>query len=87
MTVTPVLFALAITLTVAPPTGADEALQFVLPDLDGRQFSLTEELGKGPLVIGFWATWCKPCVKELPQLQKIAADYEERGVRAANRFL
>ena len=60
---------------------AEKALQFVLPDLDGGTFSLEEELEKGPLVLDFWATWCKPCIKALPKVQEIARDYEGRGVR------
>lgn len=32
-------------------------------------------------VINFWATWCKPCVKELPYFEKIASDYSEKNVK------
>lgn len=32
-------------------------------------------------VINFWATWCKPCVKELPAFEKIAADYASKKVK------
>jgi thiol-disulfide isomerase/thioredoxin len=60
---------------------AEKALQLVLPDLEGKTFSLEEELQKGPVVFDFWATWCKPCIKALPKLQQIARDYGERGVQ------
>ena len=32
-------------------------------------------------VINFWATWCKPCVKELPYFEKIAWDYSDKNVK------
>ena len=54
--------------------------QFTLPALDGERFSLREALAEGPVVLDFWATWCKPCIKSLPALQKIAREFEEHGV-------
>ena len=77
------LLALPLSLMLFGPAaaGADEALQFVLPDIDGHEFSLEKQLGRGPLVLDFWATWCKPCIKELPVLQDISADYEKLGVQ------
>ena len=49
----------------------------VLPDLgfaglDGGRVSLSAFAGK-PLVLNFWATWCSPCVAELPDLDRLAA--------------
>lgn len=32
--------------------------------------------GKSPFVITFWATWCKPCLKELAALEEVAPDWE-----------
>ena len=60
---------------------AAQDLQFVLPDLDGREVSLQEELARGPVVLDFWATWCKPCIQALPQLAQIATEFQDRGVR------
>lgn len=44
------------------------------PDLQGRQVELTQYLGK-PLVLNFWATWCAPCVKEMPDLDHLHSKY------------
>ncbi len=32
-------------------------------------------------IINFWATWCAPCVKELPYFEKIAAEYKDKNVK------
>lgn len=32
------------------------------------------------VVYNFWATWCKPCVEEMPAFEKLAADYKSKGV-------
>lgn len=43
---------------------------------------LTLEQFKGQvLMIDFWATWCGPCVEEMPWLVKVAQEYEAKGVR------
>lgn len=44
------------------------------PDTTGKQIKLTDYLGR-PLVLNFWATWCPPCVKEMPDLQELHEKY------------
>jgi peroxiredoxin len=56
-----------------------DAPQFTLPDLDERQVSLKAMRGK-VLVLSFWATWCAPCIAEMPALERIVADYKVKGV-------
>ena len=42
--------------------------------LEGRTVQLAEFKGK-PTVVNLWATWCPPCVREMPVLQKAQADH------------
>lgn len=52
-----------------------------LPDLDGTPVALTSLLGKGPIVLDFWATWCKPCLAALPELNELHAELASRGLQ------
>ncbi|MGD8853456.1 MAG: TlpA disulfide reductase family protein [Gammaproteobacteria bacterium] len=52
-----------------------------LSDMDGRLFSLQED-GRGQWVfVHFWASWCGPCRREMPAIQRMAAELEEQGLR------
>ena len=49
---------------------------FTLNDVEGNKVSLSEFRGK-TVLLSFWATWCMPCQKELPTLQKIFEDRKD----------
>jgi len=46
------------------------APNFTLPDLNGKSVSLGDYRGKAVL-LNIWATWCKPCVAEMPSMEKL----------------
>lgn len=54
--------------------------EFNLPDLSGRQHTISEWRGK-VLVINFWATWCPPCRKEIPDFIVLQEQYAAQGVQ------
>jgi len=51
---------------------------FTLPDLAGEQVSLDEARGKVIFVM-FWASWCHPCMKEMPEVQATFEQYKSQG--------
>lgn len=61
----------------APPPRqlADRLPNFTLDGLDGEPQSITSWPGK-PLLINFWATWCAPCLREIPMLKQFQESHE-----------
>jgi thiol-disulfide isomerase/thioredoxin len=55
-------------------------LGVTLPDLSGHPQSLAQWRGK-VLVVNFWATWCPPCLKEIPEFIRMQAHYGPKGVQ------
>jgi peroxiredoxin len=47
------------------------APDFTATGVDGKVYHLRELLQKGPVLLDFWSTWCKPCMLELPKLQAV----------------
>lgn len=55
------------------------APDFTLNDLDGKPVSLQDFRGK-PVVINLWATWCKPCLYEMPGFENAYKEYQDVGL-------
>ena len=52
--------------------------------MDGTSITLSELQGK-PVIINFWATWCGPCVKEMPAFERLKDDFGDKiGIIAVN---
>lgn len=56
-----------------------QAPDFVLKDLNGEKHTLSDFEGKGVL-LNFWATWCPPCQREMPYMNKLYEEYKNKGV-------
>lgn len=61
--------------------GDKQALsEFTLPDISGKQRSILEWRGK-ILIINFWATWCPPCLKEIPEFIALQDQLGGKGLQ------
>ena len=68
--------------TDAPPAWTDlppEVALAPLKDVNGASFKLADFFGK-VVVVNFWATWCGPCRREIPELVKLHKEFQSRGV-------
>jgi len=57
-----------------------QAESFTLRNLDGDLVKSHDVIGKKPVLLDFWSTWCKPCLKNLPKLQKVYEEYAAKGL-------
>ena len=62
-----------------PPPAQNAAAELEWTDLEGRSTGLAALRGR-PVLINFWATWCKPCVDEMPDLVRLHREYAPHGV-------
>jgi len=59
---------------------ASPLLSIRLPDSEGKMRDLSEWQGK-ILIINFWATWCPPCLKEIPEFIRLQDELRGKGVQ------
>ena len=61
------------------PEVGEQAPQFALRDADGNARTLSDYEGR-VVWLNFWATWCGPCRRELPDIQALAREFESEGL-------
>ena len=55
---------------MTPVPGRPAAVDFTLPDMKGKRHRLSDQRGK-VVFVNFWATWCTPCRREMPSMQRL----------------
>ena len=77
------IFILIVSLPILAQNEEDltgrKATNFKLINLDGKYVELNNETGNGPILLSFWATWCKPCLEEMAEYNKIYNQYKDKG--------
>ncbi|MHB8910461.1 MAG: TlpA family protein disulfide reductase [Syntrophales bacterium] len=71
-------------LDLTKTTSAEKAPDFILTDLKGQQFRLSDHRGKRPVLIIFSATWCTFCKAEIPHFKSLHATYTKLGLEVVN---
>jgi peroxiredoxin len=62
----------------------EKAPDFVLADLKGQKFRLSDHRGKQPVLIIFSATWCTFCKAEIPHFKSLYSTYAKQGLEVVN---
>ena len=76
----PLILALAFAFFSVYGAYAQQVRNFVLNDLQNKSRSFDELKGEKLTLIDFWATWCKPCINAIPELNKLYRNYSSKGV-------
>ncbi len=69
-------------LSIMPPIAGltgKEAAGFKLKDINGKEFNL-HSLRGNVVLLDFWATWCGPCLVELPHIEKLHREFKDKGL-------
>ena len=73
------IFMMTSTLSIAIEEGRS-APAFTANLIDGQSFSLASAKGQ-VVIINFWATWCSPCMQEMPAFERYYQQHKDQGLR------
>jgi len=71
-------------LSIKTPVGGVKAPDFILKDLNGKTFRLSDYKGKKPVMIIFSTTWCSSCKSEIPYFKQLYSAYANKGLEVVN---
>lgn len=59
----------------------DAVPEFPVTRLEGGEWSLPDDFSGRPLLVNIWASWCPPCIEEMPELDRFAREQGDDGVQ------
>jgi peroxiredoxin len=74
------LLLLPITLAAAPLGKGDTLQPFSARDMDGKTIDLSTVIGKKPVMLVFWASWCPNCKTEVPKVNALVKKLQPQGM-------
>lgn len=69
------IIAFALLFSASALAATAQKPKLVVTTLDGQQFDLSKQSGKW-VIVNYWATWCSPCLKELPDISAFVAAHK-----------
>tara|TARA_B100001094_G_C18156037_1_gene786492 strand:+ start:921 stop:1475 length:555 start_codon:yes stop_codon:yes gene_type:complete len=69
------------TFTSSPKKDVSEIFLQTFPNLEGETIALGDHRGSRFTIINFWATWCAPCVEEMPMFSDFHSENETKGIK------
>jgi len=58
----------------------DKLIPFTAQDMDGKNVNLSTVIGKKPVMLIFWASWCPNCKSEVPRVNELVKKYRSQGM-------
>ncbi len=74
------LLLLPLALQAAPLGKGDRLQPFTARDMNGKTIDLATVIGKKPVMLVFWASWCPNCKSEVPKVNELVQKYQARGM-------
>ena len=75
------MILLSVTLLSLSSLQAQSAFDLEVKTLDGNTVTLSDELKGELIVLDFWTTWCKPCIRSIPKIIAVSEKYDEAKVQ------